>query len=146
LHRHALLAAALAVPLFLPCGAGTTKDDAKAAALRFGAALTGAHASGLRELLPRHGTVRLTLAKLTSEEGSFGAGQVEAVFRDGLAQVRVHSFDVVRLESDEKSFALVHVRVALTDRQGRACRVALHLSFQPEDGAWVIREIKEILE
>jgi hypothetical protein len=50
------------------------------------------------------------------------------------------------VESDGSSFALVHARASLTDRQGRACRVGVHLSFQPEDGAWVIREIKEILE
>jgi len=134
-----LLAAGRATP-------GTGKDDARAAADKFGGALTGAQASALRPILPERGKVHLALTRLAQEEGSFGASQVEAVFRDSLAAVVVSSFDVVRLESDEKTFALVHARSALTDRQGRPCRVSLHLSFQPENGSWVLREIKESLE
>ncbi len=146
MHRNALAAAALAV--LLPCAAhsGTTKDEARSAATRFGAALTGARAADVRPLLPQRGKIRLTLGRLSQENGSFGARQVEAILRDSLAQVRVGSFEVVRVESDEKSFALVHARAALSDARAGACRVALHLSFQPEDGAWVLREIKEILE
>ena len=146
MHRHAIVVFAFAALLPSAALPGTTKADARAAANRFGAALTGARAADVRSVLPEHGKVRIALGRLAQEEGSFGAGQVEALFRDSLAQVTVHSFEVVRLESDEKTFALVHGRASLTDRQGRACRIALHLSFQPENGSWVLREIKEILE
>lgn len=146
MHRHEFLVCALALLLPSAAYSGTTKEEARAAASRFGAALTGARAADVRPLLPEHGKVRLVLGRLAQENGSFGAGQVEALLRDSLAQVAVHSFDVVRIESDEKTFALVHGRAALTDGNGRACRVALHLSFQPEKGSWVLREIKEILE
>lgn len=143
------LAFLVSVVLLLAGGfatSGTGKSEARAAADKFGAALTGAQASALRPILPARGKVYLALTRLAQEEGSFGASQVEAVLRDSLAVVAVTSFDVVRLESDEKTFALVHAQSALTDRQGRPCRVSLHLSFQPENGSWVLREIKESLE
>lgn len=126
--------------------AGTGKEEARGAAGRFGDALTSAESSLLRPILPSRGKVHLAMAKLAREEGFFGASQVEAVFRDLLAQVDVRSFEVLRLESDGQTFALIHGRAALTNREGRACRVSLHLAFQPEDGNWVIREIKETLE
>jgi hypothetical protein len=145
-HRSALFAVALAVLIPSAAHSGTTKDEARAAASRFGAALTAARAADVRSMLPAHGKVRIALARLAQENGSFGAGQVEALLQDSLARVSVQSFEVLRLESDEKTFALVHGRVALTDQQGRACRVVLHLSFQPENGSWALREIKETLE
>lgn len=141
-------AALVATALLIPGVAwpATGKDEARAAADKFGAALTGSAAGALRPILPTKGKVFLALSRLAEEQGSFGAGQVEAVFRDSLAQVSVKLFEVVRLESDGKTFALVHGRASLTDRNGRACRVSLHLSFQPENGAWVLREIKESQE
>lgn len=138
-----LLLAAIAPGL---ARSGTGKAEARAAAGQFGAALTGAQTSSLRPILPTRGKVRLALVRLAQEEGSFGAGQVEAVFRDSLAVVIVKSFEVVRLESDEKTFAVVHARVVLKGRDGRPARVSLHLSFQPESDAWVLREIKESME
>ena len=123
--------------------AATGREEARGAARGFGEALVKGQPAGLRALLPDRGKVFLALDRLAPEKGYFAAGQVEAVFRDALAQVAVHSFEVERLESDGETFALVHGRVSLTDREGRAGRVSLHLSFQPENDAWVIREIKE---
>ena len=144
---RALVAGVASVLLCIePTHAGTAKEEARQAARRFGAALTSSKASDLRPLLPTRGNVTLALNRLAQEEGSFGPSQVEAVFRDSLAQVVVRSFEVLRLESDEQTFALVHARASLTDRQGRPCRLSVHLSFQPEDDTWVIREIKETLE
>ncbi len=144
--RRFAVVVALVVALAAPLRAETGKEEAREAARRFGAALTSAQPSHLRSLLPARGKIYLALTRLAQEEGSFGAGQVEAVFRDSLAQVVVRSFEVIRLESDGVTFAVAHARAGLTDRQGRPCRVSLHLSFQPEDNAWVIREIKETLE
>lgn len=141
-----VLVVPLLAALSIPSVAGTGKDEAREAARRFGVALTSAQASALRPLLPARGKVVLSLGKLAQENGSFGAGQVEAVFRDSLALVVVRSFEVIRLESDSSTFAVAHIGASITDRQGRPSRVTLHLSFQPEDGVWVIREIKETLE
>lgn len=132
--------------LWIPSAAGTGTDEARDAARRFGLALTSANASALRPLLPARGKVVLALSRLAQESGSFASGQVEAVFRDALAVVAVRSFEVLGMESDARSFALASARASITDRQGRAAIVPIHLAFQPEDGVWVIREIRETLE
>jgi hypothetical protein len=126
--------------------AGTSTEDARAAAATFGRALTSAQASSLRPILPQRGKVHLALVRLGPEDGVFGASQVEAVFRDFLAAGSVATYEVVRCESDGKSAALAHARATITDRDGRRGAVALHLGFQPEDGRWVLREVKESAE
>lgn len=146
MRRTALL---LFVMLVTPVGspwAGTGKDDASEAARRFGSALTSASSSSLKPLLPVRGTVHLALKRLAQEEGSFGSSQVEAVFHDALSRVVVRSYEVIRIECDGQTMAVVRGRAGLTDAQGRSGQVSLHLSFQPEDGRWVIREIKENVE
>ncbi len=143
-------ASALALAaLFLagsPFFAGDGAVEARRTAERFGTALTSGQASGLRGVLPSVGKIYLALHRIADEEGSFGAGQVEAIFRDALVSVKVRSFEIVGVESDGSSSALVHARATLTDREGRAGHIALHLSFQREDGAFVVREIRERIE
>lgn len=146
MRRIALLLLAMALACGAPARAGSCKEEAAAGAGKFGAALIAKQASQLRPLLPRRGKVHLALKRIAQEEGSFGAAQVEAVFHDALTRSVVRSFEVTRVESDEQSVAVVHARAELTDAQGRSGRVSLHLSFQPEDRVWVIREIKETLE
>jgi hypothetical protein len=90
--------------------------------------------------------VHLALIRLGPEEGAFGASQVEALFRDFLAGGKVSSFVVARCESDAKSSALAHGKAAIVDRDGRSARIDLHLAFEPEDGRWVLREVKESAE
>ena len=126
--------------------AQTNEEGARRAARQFGAALTTADASALRAVLPAHGKVRVDLQRLGPEDGMFGSGQVEAVFKDFLATGSVRSFEVIRLDSDGKSSALARASAGITDREGRSCRVAIHLAFQPEDGRWVLREVKESRE
>ena len=130
-----------------PVAAGPSDPEpARVAARRFGQALVASQAQGLREILPEHGNVRLVLSRLGPENGSFGAGQVEALFRDFLAVGQVRSFEVLRLQSDGTNSALVQGRVMIVDREGRPCRVALHLAFEPEGPRWVLREVKETAE
>lgn len=123
-----------------------SEEDARKAARTFGLALTSGKADLLRPALPEHGRLHLSLARLGPEEGFFGAGQVEALFRDFLAEGKVSSFEVLRFECDHQSTALVHGRALLTDRQGRKARLSIHLALQPEAGRWVLREIKETAE
>ena len=123
--------------------AGTTKGDAEAVARRFGEALTSGDASKLRSVLPARGKVKLALELLAEAQGTYGSGQVEALLRESLSRTSVRSFETQRVESDSASFALVQCRASATDPQGRAARIALHLSLQPEDGGWVVREIRE---
>jgi hypothetical protein len=124
--------------------AAPAEDAPRAAAQQLGGALVAHDASRLRPILPARGKVRLQLARLGPEQGSFGAGQVEAVFRDALRQVRVQEFTIERLQlAPEGQLALVEARAALTDRAGRPCSTVLHLTLAPEDSRWVLRGIRE---
>jgi len=118
-------------------------DGARAAATAFGRALVAGNAQALRPVLPEHGKVHLTLLRLGPDEGSFGARQVEALFRDFLAKGKVSSFDVVRCESEGNRSALAHGTAAIVDRDGRSARIGLHLGFESEGERWVLREVKE---
>jgi len=139
---------AFAILLAFTAHTGAAEGDAQArrATALFGSALTSGHADGLRPILPQRGKVRLTLVLLGPEEGAFGANQVEALFRDFLAGGKVSSFVVERFESDGASSALAHGKAAIVDRDGRKARIGVHLAFEPEDGRWVLREVKESAE
>lgn len=145
-RRAAALVALIALALWWPAVAETSEDDARRAARTFGSALLTSDAAALRPILPSNGKVRVDLRRLGPEDGLFGAGQVEALFKDFLSTATVRSFDVVRLESDGRSSALARARAVLVDREGRPGRVTIHLAFQPEDGRWVLREVKETAE
>jgi len=130
----------------LPAGAADaplTSEAAQKAALRFGEALAVSDAAKLKPMLPREGKVRVRLVRLGPEQGSFGAGQVEALLQDFLRQGTVPSFEVVRTEAADESYALVKTLARVVDRDGTDADVYLHLTFQPEGGRWVLREIRE---
>lgn len=129
-----------------PAAGATTEEDARKCARVFGQALTTAKAETLRQILPGRGKVHVVLTRFGPEDGFFGSSQVEALIGNFLAEATVRSFEVIRLESDEQSSALINARAVLTDRQGRPGRVKIHLSFEPEDARWVLREIKEAVE
>jgi hypothetical protein len=128
--------------LSAPVSVATGPDDVRQAAERFGRALQSGQVVGVRALLPPDGKVQLRLDKLGPERGLFSAGQVEALLSDFLAEGTVRAFDIRRVEF-EKALALVHAEAVLDDRLGQPARVRLHLSFRPEDGRWVLREIRE---
>lgn len=123
--------------------AGTGEAEAKTAALEFGRTLTRGKPSQLRSLLPDQGRVRLKLLHLGPEEGSYSPDQVEALFNNFLLEGEVRSFDLVRMNCSDDQFALVDARVQLIDREGRPQRSGLHITFQPEQARWVLREIRE---
>jgi hypothetical protein len=125
---------------------GLGKDDARVAAESFGKALVSGRPASLRPLLPKRGKVYLALIRLGPEDGVFGSSQVEAVLGDFLAGGKVASFQISRCDSDGSTSALAHAHAVLTDRDGQAARVEIHLGFQPEDGRWVLREVKESAE
>lgn len=145
-RRRHVLAMLLFATLGAVVAAAPSQEDARDAVRIFGQALKSDQASGLRPVLPERGRVYLSLSKLGPEEGSFGAQQVEALFRDFLAEGTVRSFEVIRFESDGATQALVHGRALLTDRQGRPARIGLRLSLHPEGSRWVLRELKETPE
>ncbi len=132
--------------LVLLLGAGamaaTGPREAREAADGFGRALRAGNASSVRALLPDSGKVELELDKLGPERGHFSAAQVEALLRDFLTEGSVSAFEVRRVECEE-TLALVHAEAVLNDRRGQSARVGIHLSFRPEDGRWVLREIRE---
>jgi len=135
-----LLASVLIAPA--PCAA-TGEPEAKVAALEFGRSLTSGDSSALRSVLPARGKVRLRLVRFGPEAGSYSADQVHALFTDFFRQGAVRSFDLLRLQCASGQHALVHARARLIDRDGRPADVDLHLTYQPEDDRWVLREIRE---
>lgn len=137
---------AVVVALTLTLATADEDDGARAAAMTFGRALVAGSAQALRPILPERGRVHLTLSRLGPEEGSFGARQVEALFRDFLAGGKVAAFDVRRCESDGRRSALAHGMAAITDRDGRSGPIGLHLGFESEGERWVLREVKETAE
>ena len=144
--RAALSGFAVVLALTATPAMADADDGARAAAATFGRALVAGSAEALRPILPEHGRVHLTLARLGPEEGLFGARQVEALFRDFLASGKVASFEVLRCDSDGPRSALARGRAAITDREGRTGRIGLHLGFEPEGERWVLREVKETAE
>lgn len=120
--------------------------SAGSGAEHFGAALTTGDLKQLRLVLPDQGRVRLKLAHFGPADGQFSAGQVEAIFKDFLANGSVQAFEIARIEGDNVNYGVVAGRASLTDRSGRSRRVTLLLSFQPEAGRWVLREVKETEE
>ncbi|MCZ6696697.1 MAG: hypothetical protein O7A63_09185 [Acidobacteria bacterium] len=140
--------AALFLLLVLPLTIAVSKnpigeEQAKTAALEFGRALVKGDVSSLRAVLPTRGKIRLRLLKLGPEEGAYGAGQVQAVLKDFLRHGEVRTFDLLRLDCASEQFALVHARSKISDRDGRTAEIDLHLSFQVEEGRWVLQEIRE---
>ena len=118
----------------------------RSAAETLGRALTASKADAMKPILPATGKVHLALARLGPEEGMFAAGQVVAVFRDFLAGGRVTAFDVAGVDGGERTGATALARASITDRDGRKATIGLRLGFQPEDGRWVLREVKETAE
>ena len=144
--RAALGSAAVVLAVAAAWAAPTGDDEARKAAATFGHALVSGHAEALRPILPRKGKVQLTLGLLGPDVGAFGANQVEALFREFLAGGKVQSFVVTRYESDGRTSALAHGKAALVTKEGRSAHVDVHLALEPEDGRWVLREVKESAE
>jgi len=114
------------------------------AAREFGRALTDSDLTRLKPLLPQRGKVRLRLEHLGPEQGSYSAGQVLALFGNFLQVGSVRNFDLSpRCEGDRRSYTVVRGLAELTDREGRDVVVELRLTIVPEDGRWILREIRE---
>lgn len=141
----AALLLALACLASLPSRAAEALGEAEArsAAQQVGSALKQGNPSLLRAVLPARGNVQLRLQVLGPVDGSFSPGQAEALLRDFFRQGSASSFELLSVEHDPQRYALARGRAMLTDRQGRPACVDLHLAFQPEDGRWVLREIRE---
>ena len=107
----------------------------------FGTALVQENAGGLREMLPDEGKVRVRLVRLGPENGSLRSGQLHAVLLDFFEHGKVQSFELQTIEHSG-GLALASARLALIDEQGQA-DVRLHLSLEPENDRWVLREIRE---
>ena len=135
-----LLTAVLTIP---STAASIGEEQAKTAALQFGRALTVGDTSRLDSILPDRGKIRLRLTGFGPAAGSYSADQVATIFKNFLREGAVRSFDLLRLECASEHFAFVHARAQVVDRDGRPAEIDLHLTFQPEEDHWVLREIRE---
>jgi hypothetical protein len=141
-----LLVLGTVLPAFAQSSSTPGAEPAVAAAREFARALTDADPSALKPLLPQRGKVKLRLDRLGPEQGAYSAGQVLALFDDFLQEGSVRSFKLAeRCEGDGETYALIHGIAHVIDREGREAEVALNLTFIPEDGRWILREIRETL-
>jgi len=115
--------------------------DPRAAVDAFGAALVQGNADALRPLLPSQGKVRVHLVRLGPQDGAVRGGQLHAVLQDFLERGNVQSFKLQTIEHSGE-LALASAQLDLIDEQGRAA-IRLHLSLEPENDRWVLREIRE---
>jgi hypothetical protein len=133
-----------ALPFAASIASPADDGSARRCATHFGNALSSANASALRAILPARGKVQVDLDRLGPEEGSFSAGQVEALFHAFLKRGRVDGFEVLRIDDDRTDYAMAHVRATLLDPStGRRTQVDVRLAMQPEGDGWVLREIRE---
>jgi hypothetical protein len=107
----------------------------------FGAALVLGNADGLRAMLPSEGKVRVHLVRLGPQDGAVRGGQLHAMLQDFLERGNVKSFKLQTIEHSG-TLALASAQLGLIDEQGPA-DVRLHLSLEPENDRWVLREIRE---
>jgi hypothetical protein len=126
--------------------AADAPDGPRDVAEKFGAALTSSRAASLRPLLPSQGKVRLCLRRLGPEDGSFAAGQVEAVFANFLASGSVRVFALASVDTDGRTAALAVASAEVVDREGRPVRIGLRFSLEPEGDRWIVREVRETPE
>ncbi len=142
--RVAVLVVLLGV---LPCAVlgdeASSAEAARATAARFLDALVAGESARLRPLLPRYGKVSAKLGRFGPAQGSFSAGQIEALFADFGRHGAVRSFAVEHVDVASSRYAAVRGRVQTVDRDGVPAQCALHLGLEPEDGRWVVREIRE---
>ena len=144
--RRSVLACVLLASLLPASYAGDGAAEVRRAAQMVGQSLQAKQPGSLRKLLPDTGKVELSLQRLGPEDGAFAPPQVEALFRDFLASGSVRSYEVVRVEGECKAHGVAHARASVVDRQGSPARVGLHLTFQLEEGRWVLRGMRETAE
>jgi len=107
----------------------------------FGAALVQGNADALHAVLPSAGKVRVRLVRLGPQDGALRGGQLHAVLQDFFERGSIESFKLQTIEHSSK-LALASAELDLIDEQGRT-EVRLHLSLEPENDRWVLREIRE---
>jgi len=129
-----LMAAALLAAVSLGAEPRATVDA-------FGAALVQGNADALHAVLPSAGKVRVRLVRLGPQDGALRGGQLHAVLQDFFERGSIESFKLQTIEHSSK-LALASAELDLIDEQGRT-EIRLHLSLEPEDDRWVLREIRE---
>jgi hypothetical protein len=121
---------------------GSPTDSPRKAVDAFGAALIAGDADQLRAVFPSRGKVRVHLVYLGPEQGALRGSQLHAVLQDFLERGNVTAFEIRTVERSEHQ-ALASADVALIDPDGKRAKVRLHLSLEPEDDRWVLREMRE---
>ncbi len=122
--------------------AATHGDEPRKTVDAFGAALVLGDADGIRPMLPTTGKVRVHLVRLGPQEGALRGGQLHAVLEDFFERGSVRSFQLQTIEHSSR-LALASAQVDLIDAKGTRATIRLHLSLEPDNDRWVLREIRE---
>ena len=137
--KTVLAAALIAFLLGVPA---TAAAEPRQTVETFGKALVDGDAGKLSVALPATGKVRVHLVRLGPQDGALRGGQLGAVLQDFLERGSVTSFEIRTIEQS-KTLALATAVVGLVDAGGSRAKVGLHLSLEPENDLWVLREIRE---
>ena len=127
----------------LPSPAATGGEEAGQVAERFARVLNDRRPADLQEILPRSGKILISIPDAGRTAGYYGNSQVEALFTGYLAGTTFRDCRIDHIEVQDGSYARIDLTANRTGPDGEPAAVVYRLALQPEQGRWVLREIRE---
>jgi hypothetical protein len=127
----------------LPLPAETGRKEAGEVADRFAQALKAGEPEAIQTLLPRSGKILVSIPETGNGAGYFGKSQVAALFGRYLAEFNFSDCRIDHIEIQDSSYARVDLTANRTGPGDAVSAVVFRLALQPEQGRWVLREIRE---
>ena len=140
LLRLLLLCIAL-VPLDAASAVG--EKEARGAGQLFTDVLTSGEPARLDPILPVSGKIMVSLAGENTGAGNFGVSQARALLQAWLKNGTGKDGKVLHVEVRDNRYARVELSIRRSVHGGAEQAVRFRLGLQPENGRWVLREIRE---
>ena len=131
------------VPLEVASDVG--EKEAHSAGQLFVRVLTSGQAARLDPILPDSGKIMVSLVGNNTRTSYFGVSQAKALLQAWLENGTGKDGKVLHVEVQDNSYARVELSIRRAVSGGAVRSVRFRLGFQPENGRWVLREIRESL-
>lgn len=129
------------VPLDAASAAG--EKEARGAGQLFADVLTTGQPARLDPILPASGKIMVSLAGRNAGTGYFGVSQAKALLQTWLENGTGKDGKILHVEVQDDSYARVELSIRRTVHGGAEQSARFRLGLQPENGRWVLREIRE---
>jgi hypothetical protein len=129
----------------LPSPAETGRAGVDQAAARFAQAICSGNPDALHAILPQSGKILVSIPDAGHGAGYYGSSQVEALFGGYLAEYGYLECRIDHLELQDSSYARIDIIARRSGSGADRSPVVFRLALQPEQGLWVLREIRESL-